>query len=174
MLVKALDLLIHGINEQILLLLGLLEVADIFFGAVSRAARHRDLTLHDLVVFLNLLQSTIELVEFFLGLEDTLKLFISLFLLALVLTLEDLVLALSLRPVPLHDVVVVVGALEGSLHTGQLMLYTVQLHTSFLSAHPDLTDRLFGLAEFQIDALVLIRQLLGEGVLQARHQRLYK
>ena len=118
LLVKALDLLIHGINKQILLLLGLLEVADVFFGAISRAAGHRDLALHDLVVFLNLLQSAIKLIEFFLGLEDTFKLLISLFLLAFVLTLEDFVLALGLRPVPLHDVVVVVGAFKGSLHTG--------------------------------------------------------
>ena len=82
-------------------------------------------------------------------------------------------LALSLSTIPLNDVVVIVGTLEGSLHAGQLMLYAVQLHTSLLTAHPDLTYRLFGLAKFQIDTLVLVRQLLSEGVLQARHQRLY-
>ena len=87
MLVKALDLLIHSVDEQILLLLGLFEVADVFLSAVSRSAGHGDFTLHDLVVLLNLLKSTIKLIKFFLGLEDTLELFISLFLLAFVLSL---------------------------------------------------------------------------------------
>ena len=81
-------------------------------------------------------------------------------------------LALSLSTIPLDDVVVIVGTLEGSLHASQLMLYAVQLHTSLLTAHSDLTYGLFGLAKFQVDTLVLIRQLFSEGVLQARHQRL--
>ena len=87
MLVKALDLLIHSVNEQILLLLGLFEVADVFLSAVSSSAGHCDFTLHDLVVFLDLLKSTVKLIKFLLGLEDTLELFISLFLLAFVLSL---------------------------------------------------------------------------------------
>ena len=48
-------------------------------------------------------------------------------------------LALSLSTIPLDDVVVIVGTLEGSLHASQLMLYAVQLHTSLLTAHPNLT-----------------------------------
>ena len=82
-------------------------------------------------------------------------------------------LALGLSAIPLNDVVVIVCSLEGSLHAGKLMLYAVQLHTSLLTAHSDLTNRLFGLAKFQVNTLVLVRQLFGEGVLQARHQRLY-
>ena len=81
-------------------------------------------------------------------------------------------LALSLSTIPLNDVVVIVGTLEGSLHAGQLMLYAVQLHTSLLTRLSNLADGLFGLAKFQINTLVLVCQLLRESILQTGHQRL--
>ena len=107
-----------------------------------------------------------------MGLEHALQLLVSLLLLAFILTLQDLVLSLRLGPVALHDVVVIVSALECGLHARQLVLHAVQLHTSLLTRLSNLADGLFGLAKFQINTLVLIRQLLSEGVLQARHQRL--
>ena len=62
LLVQALNLLIHCVNEQILLLLGLFEVADVLLGAIGRAASHSDLALHHLVVLLNLFECTVELI----------------------------------------------------------------------------------------------------------------
>ena len=81
-------------------------------------------------------------------------------------------LSLSLSPVALHDVVVIVSALECGLHARQLMLHAVQLHTSLLTRLSNLADGLFGLAKFQINTLVLVRQLLRESILQTGHQRL--
>jgi len=135
--IKALDLLIHGIDEQILLLLGLFEVANVLFSAVSSTTSDSDLTLHDLVVFFDLLKGTIELVKLLLGFEHTFQLLVGLFLLAFVLALKDLVLALSLGSVALDDVVVIVSALESSLHARQLMLDAIELHTSFFTGHAD-------------------------------------
>ena len=140
LLVETLDFLIHGVDEQILLLLGLLEVANVLFGTVSGATGDSDFTLHHLIVLFDLLQGAIKLVQLFLGLKDTFELFISLFLLALVLTLEDLVLTFGLHAVPLHDVVVVVSALKGRLHAGKLMLHTVELHTGFFTLLANLTN----------------------------------
>ena len=81
-------------------------------------------------------------------------------------------LTLSLDTVALHDVVVVVGTLESRLHLGQLVLNSVELHTSFLAALANLADFLFLFAEGQIDTLVLIRQLLSKSVLQTGHEGL--
>ena len=81
-------------------------------------------------------------------------------------------LALSLSSVPLNDIVVVVSALEGRLHTGKLMLYSVELDTCLLSGLSDLSDGFFTFAKFEIHTLVLVRQLLCQRVLEARHQRL--
>ena len=108
-----------------------------------------------------------------MGFEHTLQLLVSLLFLAFILALQDLVLSFGLGSVALHDVVVVVSALECGLHARQLMLHAIQLHTSLLTRLSNLADGLFGLAKFQINTLVLVRQLLSEGVLQARHQRLY-
>ena len=107
-----------------------------------------------------------------MGLEHALQLLVSLLLLAFILTLQDLVLSLRLGPVALHDVVVIVSALECGLHARQLVLHAVQLHTSLLTRLSNLADGLFGLAKFQIDTFVLVRQLLRESILQTGHQRL--
>lgn len=76
-----------------------------------------------------MLQSPVQLVELILGLQDPLQLLIRLLLLALVLSLKYLVLALGFDAVPLDDVVVVVGALEGGLHLGELVLHSIKLDT---------------------------------------------
>ena len=72
--------------------------------------------------------------------------------------------------VSLHNVVVVVGPLEGGLHAGQLMLDSIQLHTSLLSGLSDLAHFFLFLTEGEVYALMLIRELLGEGILQTGHQ----
>ena len=173
LLVETLDLLVHGVDEVILLLLGLLEVGDVLLGTICGAPRNGNFRLHDLVVFLDLLQRPVKLVQFFLGLKHALELLIGLLLLALVLALEDLVLALGLGAVALHDVVVVVSALESGLHARQLVLNAIQLDTGLLAGLADLADGFLALTQLQVDALVLVSQLLRQRVLQARHQRLY-
>ena len=62
LLIEALDFFIHSINEQILLLLGLFEVADVLLSAIGRTASHSDLTLHHLVVLLDLFECAVELI----------------------------------------------------------------------------------------------------------------
>ena len=74
--------------------------------------------------------------------------------------------------ITLHNIVVVMGSLEGSLHTGKLMLYAIELHTGLLARLSDLSDRFFGFTKFQVDTLMLIRQLLCQSVLQTGHERL--
>ena len=159
LLVEPLDLLIHGVDEDILLLLGLFEVADVLLSAVGRASCNGDLTLHHLVVLLDLLQSAVQLVQLFLGLEHTLKLLVSFFLLALILSLEDLMLAFGLTSVPLYNIVVIVRPFKCSLHAGKLVLHSIELHTSLFTLLADLAHGLLAFAKFQVDTLMLIRQL---------------
>ena len=83
-------------------------------------------------------------------------------------------LLLGLDSVPLDDVVVIVGALELRLHFGKLMLNSVELHTSVFSRLLDLPDFLFLLAKLQVDSLVLVCQLLRQGILEPCHQGLYR
>ena len=172
LLVQTLDLLIHGINEKILLLLAFFEVNDVFFSAIGCAAGNSDLTLHDLVVLFDLLECAVELVQLLLSFQDTLELFISLFLPSFVLLLQDLQLFLSIHTVLLYNIVVVVGALESGLHLGELVLDSVELNTDFLTLLLDLADFFLLLAELQIDALMLVGQLLSQGILKALHKRL--
>jgi len=172
LLVQALDLLVHGINKKILLLLRFFEVNDVFFSAICCAAGYSNLTLHDLVVLFDLLECAVELIELLLSLQDTLQLLISLFLPSLVLLLQDLQLFLSVNTVFLHNIVVVVGALESGLHLCELVLHSVELDTDLLTLLLDLADLFLLLAELQIDALMLIGQLLCQGILKALHKRL--
>ena len=158
---------------MILLLLCLLEVTDVFLSTVCCTPGNCNFRLHHFIVLFDLFESTVKLVELFLGLEDALELLISLLFLAFILALEDLVLPFSFSAIPLHNVVVVVGPLEGRLHARQLMLNSVELHTGLLARLADLADGLFALAKFQVDAFVLIRKLLRQGVLQSRHEGLY-
>ena len=72
--------------------------------------------------------------------------------------------------ITLHNIVVVMGSLEGRLHTGKLMLNAIELHTGLLARLSDLSDRFFGFTKFQVDTLMLIRQLLGQSVLQTSHE----
>lgn len=81
-------------------------------------------------------------------------------------------LLLRIHAVTLHDVEVIVSALKSRLHARQLMLHAVKLHTRFLLLLPDLADFFFFFAKFQINALVLVRQLLRQGVLEPCHKRL--
>lgn len=82
-------------------------------------------------------------------------------------------LTLGFGAVSLYDIVVIVGTLEGRLHTSQLVLYSVKLYTGLLARLSDFADGLFSLSQFEIDTFVLVGQLFGERVLQARHERLY-
>lgn len=52
------------------------------------------------------------------------------------------------------------------------MLNAIELHTGLLARLSDLSDRFFGFTKFQIDTLMLIRQLLGQSVLQTGHERM--
>lgn len=112
------------------------------------------------------------MVELLLGLKHSLQLLVRLLLLALVLALEDLVLSFGLGSVPLHDVVIVMGAFECRLHAGQLVLDSIELHTGLFSRLSDLPYGLLSLAELEVDTFVLVCELLGQSVLQARHQGL--
>jgi hypothetical protein len=116
-----------------LLLFRLFEVADVLFSSVGGPSGDCNFTLHDLIVFFDLLEGSIELIELFLGFEYSLELLISLFFLAFVLSLQDLILSLCFDSVSLDNVIVVVGALECGLHPGELMLDSVELHTSLFS-----------------------------------------
>ena len=82
-------------------------------------------------------------------------------------------LTLGFGAVSLYDIVVIVGTLEGRLHTCELVLYSVKLYTGLLARLSDFADGLFSLSQFEIDTLVLVGQLFGERVLQARHERLF-
>lgn len=119
-----------------------------------------------------MLESSVQLVELFLGLKDSFELLISFFLLSFVLTLKDLVLSLSINTVSLHNVVVVMCALKSRLHLGKLMLNTVQLHTSLFAGLSDLANFFLFLSELQVNTFVLVSELFGKSVLQTRHQRL--
>ena len=159
LLIESLDLFIHLVNQQILFLFGLLEVAHVLFCAVGGPSRDCNLALHDFVVLFNLLECSIELVQFFLGLEHSFELLVSLLLFAFILALEDLILALSFHSVSLDDVVVVVGALECGLHFGELVLDSVELDTGVFTRLADLTHFFFLLSKLEIDTFMLIRQL---------------
>lgn len=172
LLIEAFDFLVHRVDEQVLLLLNFFEVSDVFFGTVGRTSCQRELRLHDLVVFLNLFQSAVELIKLVLSLEDSFELLIGLLLLTFVLALEDFVLALGFHSVPLHDVVVVVSAFKSGLHLGELMLDTIQLHTGVFTGLAHLAHFFLLLAESEINTLVLIGQLLSQSVLEADHQHL--
>jgi hypothetical protein len=105
------------------------------------------------------------LIQLLLSFEDSLQLVVGFVLLVLVLLLEDLVLLLGLHSVSLNDVVVVVGPFELSLHLSQLMLHSIELHTCVFSALLDLAYFFFLLSKLEIDALVFVRKLLGQGIL---------
>ena len=143
LLIQALDFLVHRVDKEILFLLGLLEVSDIFFCAVSCTACYSDLTLHHLVVFFNLLECTVELVKLFLRLEHTLKLLIGLFFTTFILFLENLKLFLGVNTILLHDIVVIVSTFKCGLHLCELMLHSVQLHTDLLALLLYFPDFLF-------------------------------
>lgn len=81
-------------------------------------------------------------------------------------------LAFGLNSVPLHNIVVVMGAFKSCLHFGELMLDPVQLHTGVFTGLAHFTDFFFFLAELQIYTLVFIRQLLSQSILKADHQYL--
>ena len=81
-------------------------------------------------------------------------------------------LAFGFDSVPLHDVVIVVRAFETGLHLGELVLHSVQLNTCFLTCLAYFTHFFLFLPQLEIHALVLIRELLGEGVLEGYHQHL--
>ena len=131
-------------------------------------------TFHNFIVLFNLLESSVELVKFFLSFKHSFKLLISFLFLAFILALQDLILALSFHSISLDNVVVVVSALKGCLHTSKLMLYAVKLNTSFLSRLSNFPDFFLFLSKLQINTLVLIGELLSQSVLQPCHQGLYK
>ena len=133
LLVKPLNFLIHLINEQILFLLGLFEVTDIFFCSVGCSSGNSDFTLHHFIVLFNLFKSTVELIELLLGFENPLELLISLFFLAFVLSLKDFILSFRFNSIPLNDVVVIVSALKCRLHPSKLVLNSIELYTRFFS-----------------------------------------
>ena len=143
-------------------------------STIGCSSCYSDLTFHNFVILLNLLESSVELVEFFLSFEHSFKLLISFLFLAFVLALQDLILALSFHSISLDNVIVVVSALKGSLHASKLMLYTVKLNTGFFSRLSNFPDFFLFLSELQINTLVLICQLLSQSVLQPCHQGLYK
>jgi len=142
-----------------LLFLNFFEVTHILFCAVSGAAGKCELTLHHFVVFFDLLQRAVELVELVLGFKNTFELFIGFFFLRFVLALEDFVLAFGFDAVALNDVVVVVGALECGLHFGELVLDSVELYTGVFTRLADFTHFFFLLSKLEIDTFMLIRQL---------------
>lgn len=172
LLVKTLDFFIHGINEQILALLGLFKVDNVLFSTVSSASSDSNLRLHHFVVFFNLLQGSVELIKLFLGFEDTLKLLISLLLLAFILALENLVLTFGFDTVSLHDVIVIVSSFKGGLHASKLMLNSIELHTGLFAGHADLADLFILLAKLQVNTLMSVSELLCKGVLKTTHERM--
>jgi hypothetical protein len=112
-----------------LLFLYFFKISNVFFRTVSSAACESDFTLHDLVVLLDLLQSAVQLIQLLLCLEHTFELLVRFFFFSFVLSLQDLMLAFSFNSIALHNVVIVVGALEGGLHLCQLVLHSIQLDT---------------------------------------------
>ena len=125
LLIKTLDLFVHGVDQSILAFLLLFKIDDRLFSSVGCPSCNGDLRFHYLIVLLNLLEGTVELIELLLGLEHSLELVIGLFLLTFVLLLKDFVLLLSLNSVPLNNVVVIVSPLKLGLHLGKLMLHTI-------------------------------------------------
>ena len=75
----------------------------------------------------------------------------------------------GLYAVALHDVVVVVGALKSCLHAGQLVLHAIQLNTGLFTSLTNLAHFFLLFSELQIDTLMLVRQLLCQGVLEPCH-----
>lgn len=53
--IQPLDFLVHRVDQQILLLLGLFKVSHVFFSTISCAASDGDFALHNLIVLLYLL-----------------------------------------------------------------------------------------------------------------------
>jgi len=157
-----------------LLFLHFFKITNVFFSAVSGSACESDLTLHNLVVLLDLFQRSVKLIELLLCLKHTLKLLICFFFLSFVLSLKDLMLAFSLNAIALHNIVIVMSSFEGGLHLRQLVLNTIELDTCLFTCLAYLSDFLFLLTKLQIDALVLVSKLLSQSVLETCHQGLKK
>ena len=157
---------------MILLFLYFFKISNVFFSTVSGAACESNLTLHDLIVLLDLLQSAVKLIKLLLCLQHTLELLICFFFFSFILSLQYLMLAFSLDTIALNNIVIVVGALEGGLHFCQLMLHPIELNTCLFTCLAHFPNFLFLLTKLQIDAFVLVGKLLGQGVLEARHQGL--
>lgn len=156
LLVETLDLLVHGVDQQILLFLNLFKVSDVLFGTVSCTSGQSQLGLHDLIVLFDLLKSAVKLIELILSLQHSLELLVGLLLFSFVLALENFVLALGLDTVPLNDVVVVMSAFKSSLHLGELVLDTVQLNTGVFTGLAHFAHFFLLLAESEVNTLVLI------------------
>jgi hypothetical protein len=172
LLVQTLDLLVHGVDQEILLFLGLFQVYNVFLSSVGGATSDRDLGLHNFIVLLNLFECAVQLIELLLRLKYTLKLFVGLLFAGFILFLKNFELFFGIHTVLLDNIVVVVSALESGLHLCELMLHAVQLHTDLLSLLLDFPDLFLLLSEFEVDPLVLIRQLLCQGVLKSLHEGL--
>lgn len=112
------------------------------------------------------------MIELFLGFKHTFQLLVSLFFFSLVLALEDLVLLLSVNTIALHNVVIIVSALKSCLHAGKLVLHAIELDTCLFTGLSNFAHFLFLFAKLKVYALVFVCQLLSQGILEPRHQRL--
>jgi len=79
-------------------------------------------------------------------------------------------LALSFNTVSLHNVVIVMSALEGSLHLSELMLHSIKLYTSIFTRLTHFAYFFLFLSKLKVDTLVFVCQLFGKGILKPDHQ----
>ena len=64
------------------------------------------------------------------------------------------------------------SSFETSLHFCELMLYSVQLNTSFFTGLPDFSDFFFFFSKLEVNTFVFVSKLFGESVLEPNHENL--
>ncbi len=64
------------------------------------------------------------------------------------------------------------SSFELGVHLGELMLNSIELHTSVFSLLFDFTNLFFLLSKLKVDSFVLVGQLLRQSILKTGHERM--
>lgn len=144
LLLFALNLLIHRVNQQILFLLGLFQVLHVFFCSQNTGSRDCYGRHHLFIMVLNLLQSAVQLGKFVLSFEMFLlqlfyfRFFLHKFIIQNIMFLHHFLLQLD------HQVEVFMRLFKTNLGFSQLLLHGVKLHSDiFLFIFDLLIELLF-------------------------------
>jgi hypothetical protein len=170
LLLESFDLLVHGVDEEVLLLLDLLEVGHVLLGCEGLGSGDGDVAFELDVVRFDIVVVPHQVLQLLLGLRHFVLQRRCLLLLVVVALVDLRQLLLRLDPQLLDDVVIVVGFLVGHLVFGQLLLRPVQTHTCVLFLLLDLPTLRHDLLQFQLQPVFGFDQLLFDDFLIVRHQ----